>query len=101
MIRVGQGHTWGIRKMHTGFWQKSLKEMTIWKPQRMWEYNDKMNFKAVEWKGLGFIHVAQVRKKMAATFEMLITWRGGGSVKMRGILSGCKTLGFPEGQLPS
>ena len=44
----------------------------------MWEYNDKMNFKAVEWKGLGFIHVAQVRKKMAATFEMLITWRGGG-----------------------
>jgi hypothetical protein len=31
-------------------------------------YNNKMNLKAVEWEGVGFIHVAQVRKKMAAAF---------------------------------
>jgi len=38
----------------------------------MREYNNKMDLKAVEWEGVGFILVAQVKKKMAAAFEILI-----------------------------
>ena len=49
--------------MYTGFFQKNLKEMTIWKPKHMWDYNNKMDLKAVEWQGMGFMRVAQFRTK--------------------------------------
>jgi hypothetical protein len=41
--------------------RKPKRKTTLGKPRHSWEDNIEMNFKEIDWEGVGFIHLASNR----------------------------------------
>ena len=61
--------------VHTGFVGKPKEKRPLGRPRRRWEYNIKMDLQEVEWKGMDWIGVTQVRDRQLALVNAVMNLR--------------------------
>ena len=57
------------------FFGKPKEKRPLGRPRRRWEYNIKMDLQEVEWKGMDWIGVTQVRDRQLALVNAVMNLR--------------------------